>query len=150
MKNLIPCFAILLVFVASAFTTPPSVPVQNTVLPAAVDFYLQIDGVDGESMAEGHRGWIEIQSVSLSEADKTLAIVRKKTSKSSALLQLACAKGTHFKKAVLHIRKSGGDGGTYMKYELKDVLISSYQTSASSSGAPMESMSINFTKIEYR
>jgi len=48
------------------------------------------------------------------------------------------------------VRKSGDDN--YMQIELENVLITSYQTSASSSssGRPMESLSLNYTKAVFR
>ena len=143
MKILFPFFAFLLVIVASSFTSSTVTPKAPE---AAVDYFLKLDGIDGESTDDTHKGWIEINSYSLDRAAQTVQIARNKTSRSSAKLALFCTKGTHIKKAVLHVRKSGGD---YMKIELENVLITSYQTSASSSGRPMESLSLNFTKITY-
>ena len=143
MKNLFPFFALLLVIVASSFTRPAVTPKAPA---AAVDYFLKIEGIDGESADKAHKGWMELNSYSLDRAAKTVQIVRNTTSRSSAKLALFCAQGTHIKKAVLHVRKSGGD---YMKIELENVLITSYQTSGSSSDAPTESLSMNFTKISY-
>ncbi|MBP6827913.1 MAG: type VI secretion system tube protein Hcp [Saprospiraceae bacterium] len=143
MKILFPFFALLLVVVASSFTRPAVTPEAPA---AAVDYFLKIEGVDGESADDTHKGWIEINSYSLDRAAQKVQIARNKTSRSSAKLALFCAKGTHIKKAVLHVRKSGGD---YMKIELENVLITSYQTSSSSSGIPTESFSLNFTKVTF-
>jgi len=148
MKNLFSCFTLLLAFFASSFTLPESASTQNSRPVAAFDAFLKIDGIQGESRDDKHKGWIEIESHSLNATGKTLNIVRPKTATSSPKLAAACAKGQHFKKAILHVRKSGGDG-TYMKYELENVLISSYSVSGASSSRPMESLSLNFTKIEY-
>ena len=143
MKILFPFFALLLVVVASSFTRPAVTPEAPA---AAVDYFLKIEGVDGESTDDKHKQWIDIDSYSLNRAAQTVQIVRRTTSRSSAKLALFCAQGQHIKKAVLHVRKSGGD---YMKIELENVLITSYQTSASSSGIPTESFSLNFTKVTF-
>jgi len=143
MKILFPFFALLLVIVASSFTRPTVTPEASV---AAVDYFLRLEGIDGESTDDKHKNWIDIESHSLNRATQTVQIVRKTTSRSSAKLALFCAQGKHIKKAVLHVRKSGGD---YMEIKLENVLISSYQTSSSSSGIPMDSFSLNFTKITY-
>ena len=144
MKNLAPLFA-LLVFISSAFTTAH--PAANSF--AHVDYFLKLDGVDGESADKDHKKWIEIESMQINRAGQTISIQRTQTSKSSAKIQEACASGKHFKKAILHVRKSGDDN--YMQIELENVLITSYQTSASSSSSrPMESLSLNYTKAVFR
>lgn len=144
MKILFPFFALLLVVVASSFTRPVVTPKAPA---AAVDYFLKIEGVDGESADKDHKGWMELNSYSLDRAAQTVQIVRNTSSRSSTKLALFCAQGTHIKKAVLHVRKSGGD---YMKIELENVLITSYQTSSSSSGVPTDSFSLNFTKISFQ
>jgi type VI secretion system secreted protein Hcp len=75
--------------------------------------------------------------------------VVKTTDKSSPQLMLACATGKHFPKAVLYIRKAGGQSLTIT---LTDVLISSYQSGGHGAGdqAPLESLTLNFTKIEFQ
>ena len=145
MKNLAPLFAFLLVCISSAFTTAH--PVANNF--AHVDYFLKLDGVDGESADKDHKKWIEIESMQINRAGQTISIQRAQTSKSSTKLQEACASGKHFKKAVLHVRKAGES--QYMHIELENVLITSYQTSASSSSSrPMESLSLNYTKAVFR
>ena len=142
MKNLFSCFAFLMAFVASSFTTPEA----SVTRPAAhFDAFLKIEGIDGESADRDHKGWIELESASFHTAARSVAIERTRT-RSSSLLALACAQGKHFSKAVLHIRKSGGDGGTYLKYELKDVLITSYQTSAGAA-SPKETFQLEYAAI---
>ncbi len=144
MKNLFSFFA--LVLVASSFTLSTSANIQPT---AAADFYLKIDGIPGESKSADHRGWIELESCSINAAGKTVNIAFMKTSNDSSQFAEAAASGRKFRKATLHVRKSGSDG-TYLKYELENVLISNYSVSGASGGSlPMESLSINFTKITY-
>jgi type VI secretion system secreted protein Hcp len=86
--------------------------------------------------------------------------VSKPYDPSSAKLVQACAQGKHFPKATLSVRKAGGGQQEYLTYELENVMVSSYSLSspggASSGGAssggdrPMESLSLNYTKITYK
>lgn len=144
MKNLFSCFALLLVLVASSFTLSTS----ESVLPAQVDYFLKLDGIDGECTAAGHGGWIELESVSFNKATKTIKIVRPKTSKSSPLLQLACAQGQHFRTATLHQRAGGGNMHDYYKVTMEDVLVSSYQTSGTAA-KPLETLTLGYTKAVF-
>lgn len=79
----------------------------------------------------------------------------KKIDKASATLFRAAASGAHYKKAIILLRKAGGEakgaGKPFLQYTLEDVLVSSYQESSSGSGGakPQETITFNFTKIEY-
>ncbi|MEW6604192.1 MAG: type VI secretion system tube protein Hcp [Thermoproteota archaeon] len=136
---------------------------------ASVDYYLKIDGIEGESTDARHMGEIEVLSWSWGEANAGVASraggggggVGKVNmqdfhftavmSKASPKLFEACAAGQHIKEAVLIARKAGGDQQEYLKITLNDVLISSYQTGGSSGdgGIPVDSFSLNFAKIEF-
>jgi type VI secretion system secreted protein Hcp len=70
----------------------------------------------------------------------------KRTDKASPQLLLRALGGTRAKSAVLSCRNASG--AEYYKVTLQDVLISSF-TSQSGDGMPSESISLNFTKIEY-
>jgi len=133
---------------------------------AAVDYFLKIDGVDGESADHKHKGEIDIESFSWGASQggshssgggggagkvvmQDLHFVMK-VSKASPKLMLACASGQHIKKAVLVCRKAGKDQQEFLKISLTDLLVSSYQTGGSghSEVVPTEQVSINFAKIE--
>lgn len=130
------------------------------------DFFLTIDGIEGESGQAGHKGEIEILSwsfgvsqtsshgagggggagkVSMQDFHFTAHV-----SKASPKLFLSCATGQHIKEAKLTVRKAGGGQQEYLVIKLSDVLITSYQVGASEGDAvPTDQVSINFTKIEY-
>ncbi len=148
MKNLQIAFAFLLALVASSFSlsTRLASPPEHGLPQASVDFYLKLEGINGESTAAGHEGWIEIQSVSWNKPGKIAAIRRQSTATASPMLQLACAQGQHFPRAVLHQRKAP-NSTAFLEIKLENVLITSYQTSGGSSALPMESMSLNYTKV---
>ena len=135
---------------------------------ANVDYFLKIDGVDGESTDDKHKGEIEIASWSMGATNagsfssgggggtgkvsmNNFNIV-KKTDKASAKLFTACCTGEHLKQATLVCRKAGGEQQEFLTIILTSVLVSSYQTSGSSGSdvIPMEQVSMDFGKIEYK
>jgi type VI secretion system secreted protein Hcp len=127
-------------------------------LHAAVNAYLYIDGVSGESIDAQHKGWIEMSSISSASllqgaADPatraglpqihSFTLTRSSHDKASPKLYEAASKGTHFPEVVIEVRKAGGGGQEYLKYKLTDVMVSGVQ--ASQAG---ETLTINFAKIE--
>jgi type VI secretion system secreted protein Hcp len=134
---------------------------------AAVDFFLKIDGIDGESKDAKHKNEIDIASFSWGATQSGTAhqgggfgggkvqagdvhFVSQYFSKASPKLFLACASGEHIKKAVLICRRAGKEQQEFLKWTFSDLLISSYQSTGhgGSDGLPTESFSLNFTKIE--
>jgi type VI secretion system secreted protein Hcp len=134
---------------------------------ATTDFLLEIEGIKGESADHKHAGTIEVESFSWGESNQgSMAAgggggagkvvfqdlhLTSRVNKASPLLAKACASGQHIKKAILFVRKSGGDQQDYYKLTLEDILVSSYQ-SGGSSGAnalPTDQYSLNFAKIEF-
>ncbi|MFL5828337.1 MAG: Hcp family type VI secretion system effector [Solirubrobacteraceae bacterium] len=70
--------------------------------------------------------------------------ITRTTDKASPKLALACATGTHIKKAVLTVRK----GKAFVTYTLTDSVISSLQSGTHGRGdQPVESLSFNYAKI---
>lgn len=127
--------------------------------PAAANLFLQLPGIEGESTAQGHEQWIELTSYQFgaSNPDPRAAsapsvselVVTKSVDLSSPLLFQAVGAGTAFANALLDVtRTAAGQTQTYMKYELSDVFITSYSVS-SSGERPTESLSLNFTKVEF-
>ena len=133
---------------------------------AAVDYFLKIDGIEGESLQKGHEKEIELMSFSFGETNTgsfagNLGGGSGKVSmadfhftvpinKSSPKLFLACATGEHIKGATLTCRKAGKDQQEFLKWKFTDLLISSYHTGGSggSDVLPVDQVSFNFTKIE--
>lgn len=72
--------------------------------------------------------------------------IMKKTDKSSPDLFLACCNGGHYDKAHVVLRKAGGGGQPYLKYDFYMVFVDSVQWSGSSGGddLPTESVSFSF------
>jgi len=135
---------------------------------AQVDYFLKLDGVEGESTDEKHAKEIELESWSFGATNagsfssgggggtgkvqmNDFHIV-KKTDKASAKLFTACCVGEHLKTATLVCRKAGKEQQEFLTIILTSVLVSSYQTggSAGSDVIPMDQVSFNFGKIEYK
>ena len=133
---------------------------------ALVDYFLKIDGIDGESADSKHKSEIDIESFSwgatqggtfsagggggAGKAHFNDFHFVMKINKASPKLMLACANGEHIKKAVLTCRKAGKEQQEFLKVTLSDILVSSFQTSGSGHGdvLPMEQISLNFAKVE--
>jgi len=129
----------------------------------AVDVFLKIKGIPGESADSKHKGEIDVLSYSFGQSQTgTMAYgggggagkvqfqdfsFMMRMSKATPKLMQACANGTHIEDAILTARKAGDKQQEYMTYKFYDLLISSYQTSASSE-EPVESVSFNFSKME--
>ena len=130
----------------------------------AGDIFLLIDGDKGESTDSKHKDEIDIQSFSwgvsnsgshatgggggagkASFSDFNFSI---SACKASPNLMMKCATGEHIKKAVLTVRKQGGEQQEYYMVTMSDLLISSYQSSAAGE-TPMDSFSINYSKVEF-
>jgi type VI secretion system secreted protein Hcp len=132
---------------------------------ADADCFLKIEGIEGESLDDKHAGEIEVLSWSWGASQPgSMAYgsgggagkvnmqdfsFSMRCSQASPKVMLACANGTHIKSAVLTCRKAGGEQEEYLTFTLSDCLISSFQTGGSGGGdVPIESVSINFAKVE--
>lgn len=132
----------------------------------AAPIYMKYEGIDGDVTSSDHRGWIELNSCSLpalpapppapapagvAVGGPGSAVLVKKVDKASPLLSKAAATGKVVPSVQVDLPKVTAPGTTpYLRYELKNVMISSYSVSGAGGAAPTESMSLNFTKIEFR
>ena len=133
---------------------------------AAVDYFLKLEGVDGESTDATHKGEIDLESFSWGVTNSGSHAYGggggagksvfndfhfvMKVGKASPKLMLACATGEHIKKATLTCRKAGKTPQEFFKITMFDLLVSSFQNGGSSHGdvVPMEQISLNYSKIE--
>ena len=129
----------------------------------AVDVYLKIGDVKGESKDAKHKDEIEVLSWSwgisnpvdaragagkgAGKANFNDLSFMHSVDKSSPVLLKACAMGDHFADATLVSRKAGKGQQEYLIVKLKEVFVSSVQPSGSSEH-PMESVSISFGHID--
>ncbi len=133
----------------------------------AVDFYLKIDAIEGESTKKGVEKQIELLSWSWGESNAGSMshgggggtgrvsmndfCFSMTVCKASPKLFLACATGEHIPKAILTCREAGKEQQDYLKITFTDLIISSYQIGGSSGadGKPVDQCSFNFSKIEW-
>jgi type VI secretion system secreted protein Hcp len=132
----------------------------------AVDMFLKLDGVDGESKDEKHKGWIDIFSFSVGLSNQGAGhygggsgagkgqisdiSVSKQVDKSSATLYKFCFNGKHIKTGNIVMRKAAGDAALeYLKYDMDEVVVTAVSTSESAGGGiASESISLNFSKVK--
>jgi type VI secretion system secreted protein Hcp len=130
---------------------------------AAVDVFLKLDGIKGESTDDRHKDEIVIESWSLGATNtgshssgggggagkpclSDLTLV-KGVDKASPLLLQAAMVGSHIKEATLAVRKAGGKQQDYFIVTLKEVFVSKVQQSGGGD-LPMESISLNFSQMK--
>lgn len=131
--------------------------------------FIKLGDIKGEATDDGHKDWIIIQSMSSpiyrsvpegakdhqrTKGETTLGdvVVLRELDKSSTKLQEACANGTFFSEVEIHFCSTvGNKQEPYLKYKLKDVIVSSYSISANSSGDPLpsESITLGYTEVEW-
>jgi len=133
---------------------------------AAVDYFLKLEGIEGESQDNKHAKEIQVESwhfgatQSGSAGYGTGAGAGKvsfqdfhfttKANKASPKLMLMCANGKHIPTGVLVCRKAGGEQQEYLKITFSDLLVSSYQIGGSEADVvPLDQCSLNYSKIEY-
>ncbi|MCE9529819.1 MAG: type VI secretion system tube protein Hcp [Planctomycetes bacterium] len=130
--------------------------------------YMQYDGIKGSVTEAGHKEWIELQSCQMgthrnvtsavggssnreaSAPSISEIVITKNLDAASAELFRASLVGEG-KKVKIDFCKTDKDKLTpYLQLELENTLVSSFSLSGhggSGNSAPMESLSINFTKI---
>lgn len=130
----------------------------------AVDAFLKME-LKGESVADGHKGEIEVLSWSwgMSQTGTTHRgtgggagkvnvqdiSITKYVDSASPGLTLACCNGKHFDEIVLTVRKAGEKPLDYLIYTFNDVIISSVSTGGSSgSDLVTENVSFNFASFK--
>jgi type VI secretion system secreted protein Hcp len=130
----------------------------------AVDYFLKLDGIPGESADAKHKGEIDVLAFSwgVSQpgspgpgggggAGKAIfedLLVVARTSKASPKLWHACAIGQHLKSAVLTCRKAGKGQQEFLTVTLSDVVITSYEIDGSDEELPLDQIALGFAKVE--
>jgi type VI secretion system secreted protein Hcp len=132
----------------------------------AVDYFLKIKGIEGESTDDKHKNEIDVLSWSWGESQTGSAASGggsgagkvtmqdftfvMKVNKASPKLIKACATGEHIAEAVLVCRKAGKGQQEFLTIKLSDCLVTSFQTGGSGgSDFETDSISLNFAKINY-
>jgi type VI secretion system secreted protein Hcp len=130
------------------------------------DFYLKLDGVEGESTAELHPNELELLTWAFGVSSSAsplvsggggagkskptdLVFVSYISKASPKLYQLVCT-GKHVKTAVLSAVKIGDSRQQYLTVTMSDVLVTSYQVApGESDGVPLDVVHLDYAKISY-
>ena len=125
------------------------------------------DGVKGESTLAGHKGKIELLSFNhgvamqitgdIGNSERTSGrpshqdfTVVKYLDAASPVLNQACCEGKEFPQAHVIIgRNDGGGVSELMRYTLRGVLISSISVGGGGGDKPVETLTLNYNKIEW-
>lgn len=130
--------------------------------------YIKFDGVDGEALDKDHKGWSDLSSFAQAmhqpggsgtgatrrRGDVILSDIscNKELDKASPKLAEAVCKGKVFPKVEIDLTASYTDEGrvTYYRYELKNVMVASYDINGSGQAddVPMEAFALNFEEIK--
>jgi type VI secretion system secreted protein Hcp len=134
----------------------------------AVDMFIKVGDIKGESTDSKHAGEIDVLAWSwgMSQSGTThmgggggagkvnvqdLSFT-KYLDKSSTALVLACCGGKHYDQALLTVRKAGDKPLEYLKITMKEVIITSISTGGSGGEDRLtENVTLNFAefKTEY-
>ncbi len=133
----------------------------------AVDMFLKIEGIDGESTDDKHPKWIEILSYShgvaqpVSGASRTGGrtggradfqdfTISKTLDSATPDLNMYCCNGKHIPKIEVELCLATEDKHTFMKYVMDDVIVSSVSpggSAESSESKPLEEVTFAYGKI---
>jgi type VI secretion system secreted protein Hcp len=130
--------------------------------------FLQIDGIEGESLDQNHHGWIDVNGFNLgvsnssgSSNDGTRSTVAanfqavqvsKGIDKSTPALFLSAVNGQVYPNARLEVCTTGSTSDTnicFFEVGLKNVNVGSVGTSGTSDGQSQEAVSLNFEEITW-
>jgi type VI secretion system secreted protein Hcp len=135
----------------------------------AADYYLQLDGIKGESTDSKHQGWIECTMVhweikqpksatastggghTAERAELTEINISKLIDLASPMLAQTCACGKTIPKAKLEMLRADGNGEPikYFEVELENVLIGHLAPSFGGD-FPTETLGLKFSKVRWK
>jgi type VI secretion system secreted protein Hcp len=133
----------------------------------AVDMFLKLDGIKGESVDHKHKDEIEVLSWSwgvtqtgtthsgtgggAGKANVHDITITKFLDKATPALLQHCLQGVHVNNGVLTVRKAGGKNPLeYVKFKISDALVSSVQTGGTGHDERLtETLALNFGKLEF-
>lgn len=136
----------------------------------AIDVYLQIDGIKGESADDKHRDWIECSSVhwgvvqpksatastggghTAERVEMADILFHKLADLSSPILTQLCSMGKTVPKAKFEFMRAEGHGVRikYFEIDLENVLIGMVTPSVESGEFLAENVCLKFSKVKWR
>jgi type VI secretion system secreted protein Hcp len=130
----------------------------------AVDIFLKLTGIEGESTDDKHKGEIEVLGWSWGLLGPTPApsgggtgrvtirniTVQKLVDLSSPLLLQSSATGAPIASGIVTTRRAGAAGAEFLIFTMTDVVVTSVEVSAAASAStPSESVTLSFGKVEF-
>ena len=136
----------------------------------AIDVYLQIDGIKGESTDDKHKDWIECKSVSWSvEQPKSATastggghtaercehkdiVISKLADLASPVLLQTCSAGKTIPKARFEFMRADGQGERvkYFEIEIENVLIGAVTPNVDEGDILGEHVGFKFSKVKWK
>ncbi|MEW6373566.1 MAG: type VI secretion system tube protein Hcp [Pseudomonadota bacterium] len=136
----------------------------------AIDVYLQIDGIKGESTDDKHKDWIECTSVTwgvkqprsatastggghtAERCEHEEVVIDKLADLSSPVLLQTCSAGKTIPKAKLEFMRADGQGDRikYFEIELENVLIGAIKPKVEEGAIIQEKVGLKFSKIKWK
>lgn len=135
----------------------------------AIDAYLKIEGINGESEDDKHKQWIEVSNVMYAihqpraetvstagghtsgRAELYPVTFRKLADIASPVLLQTCAAGKTIPKAVFEFMRADGDGKPirYFKIELENLMIANIKPDSGDGGIISERVHLAYAKIKW-
>lgn len=136
----------------------------------AIDVYVQIDGIKGESMDDAHKDWIECTSVhwgivqpksatastggghTAERAELADITFTKLADLSSPILMQTCAAGKTMPRAKLEFMRADGQGVRikYFEIELENILVGHIEPSIHAGEILAEHVGLKYSKIKWK
>lgn len=136
----------------------------------AIDVYLQIDGIKGESQDDKHRDWIEVASAqwgvtqprsatastggghTAERCEHRSITLTKLADLSSPMLMQTSSAGKTIAKAKLEFFRADGHGERvkYYEIEMENVLIASVNQAIHEGGFLQDSVALRFSKVKWK
>ncbi|MCF4009171.1 Hcp family type VI secretion system effector [Rheinheimera sp. UJ63] len=146
-------------------TTTASLLLMPIVSYAAVDMFLEIDGIVGESYDKDNRGAMDIlawsEGLSQSGSFQTGGGGAGKANfqdinftkwldSASPALRLSVANGQHIPTATLTVRRAGANPSQYFKIEMKNIIVTSVSSGGSGGDDRLtENITLNFAEVTW-
>ncbi|HZM95898.1 MAG TPA: type VI secretion system tube protein Hcp [Vicinamibacterales bacterium] len=132
----------------------------------AVDMFLKMLPIKGESKDATHKDEIDVLAWSWGASQSGTTHLgtgggagkvnvqdvsfTKYVDKGSNLLLSGCFKGTHYKEALLTVRKAGDKPLEYIKVTMEEVMVTSVSTGGSGGEDRLtENVTLNFAKVKF-
>lgn len=135
----------------------------------ALDAYLQIDGIKGESTDSAHQGWIEVSSThwgvaqprtntvstagghTAGHSDHRTLSFTKLADLASPILMQHCSMGKTISKAKLEFMRADGEGKPvkYYQVELENILLSHMDQVMRDGGLLVDEVGFCFSKVKW-